>query len=299
MKVLAVINPFAYAVASYGRRDWRARIEGAFADANVEVDVVDISQVQPSRLLERARASGACAVVAGGGDGTINAVASALVGHDLPLGILALGTLNHFARDLGIPVELEEAVRIVAAGRIREVDVGEVNGRVFLNNSSMGLYPRIVRKRDTIMERLGRGKWVSAFLAAASSLRRFPLFDCLLVIDGAVVARKTPFVFVGNNRYQIDLLRLGSRTSLDGGVLSVYLPVQRGRFAMLRLAVRALLGLLMQGRDFESVCVPEFTVGTRRRRVHMGIDGEVVTMRPPLRYRSRPQALRVLVPPKD
>jgi diacylglycerol kinase family enzyme len=299
MKVLAVINPRARAVAAYGGRDWRARIEGAFAAADVEATVVDISQVPPSRALEAARASGAGAVVAGGGDGTVSSVASGLVGGALPLGVLALGTLNHFARDLGIPPALDDAVRTVAAGHTREVDVGEVNGRAFLNNSSIGLYPRIVRKRRTIMERLGHGKWVAAFYAAASSLRRSPLFDCLLVIDGRVVARRTPFVFVGNNRYEFDLLRLGTRERLDGGELSVYLPVPTGRFAMLRLALRGVLGLLAQGRDFESFSVAQLTVGTRRRRVHMGVDGELAYMRPPLRYRARPGALRVLVPPGD
>ena len=297
MRVLAIVNPAACAVAAYGGPEWRARISDAVGAEGVDATVTDLVRIDPAGVLARARDAGADAVVAGGGDGTVGAVAGALVGHAMPLGILPLGTLNHFARDLGIPLALDAAIRVVAAGRVRTVDVGEVNGRVFVNNSSIGLYPRIVRKRNEMMERLGRGKWVAALFAAASVLRRFPLLGVRLRIEQESAVRTTPFVFVGNNQYEIDLFRLGRRAGLDCGVLSLYLPVSSGRFAMLRLTLRALFGLIEQGKDFESICAPELTVETKRRRLHVALDGEVLTMHPPLRYRARPLALRVLVPP--
>ena len=146
----------------------------------------------------RALADGAEAVVAGGGDGTINAVASVLAGSGVAFGVLPLGTLNHFAKDLGIPLALDEAVRNVAEGKPMQVDVGQVNERIFLNNSSLGLYPDIVRDREKQQRRLGRGKWPAAAWATIAALRRYPFLSVRLTIDGAQHARSTPFVFIGS-----------------------------------------------------------------------------------------------------
>src|SRR6266511_603650 len=135
-------------------------------------------------------------VVAGGGDGTINAVASALVGTDTPLGILPLGTLNHFAKDLKIPLDLESAARTIIARRMIRVDVGEVNGRIFLNNSSLGIYPRIVEAREEHRRR-GRGKWFALCLAALTVVGRYPLLRVRISVDGHELVRTTPIIFVG------------------------------------------------------------------------------------------------------
>ncbi|MGA8712584.1 MAG: diacylglycerol kinase family protein, partial [Roseiarcus sp.] len=118
-------------------------------------------------------------VVAGGGDGTINAVAGALAGRDTALGVLPIGTLNHFARDVGIPLNLEAAVRTLFTGQVKKVDVGEVNGRVFVNNSGIGLYPRIVRVREEAQRR-GHVKWVAFLLAVGSVMRRYSLVSVRL-----------------------------------------------------------------------------------------------------------------------
>jgi diacylglycerol kinase family enzyme len=114
------------------------------------------------------------AIVASGGDGTISAVASRLVNQEIPMGILPTGTLNHFAKDLGIPLDLAGACGVIAAGRVRQVDVGKVNDRTFINNASIGLYPHMVKKRDEIRERLGRGKFVAMFFAFLTVFRRYP-----------------------------------------------------------------------------------------------------------------------------
>ena len=118
---------------------------GAVAHVSVARDGGEVTE-----LARRALTNGARAVVAGGGDGTVGSVAGALAGTDRPLGVLPLGTLNHFAKDLRIPLGLEEAARNVCEGREARVDVGEVNGQVFVNNSSLGLYPRIVRRRERL-----------------------------------------------------------------------------------------------------------------------------------------------------
>ena len=124
------------------------------------------------------------------------------------LGVLPLGTLNHFAKDLNIPPDLDAAVNIIANRKTLDIDVGEVNGRVFINNSSLGLYPDVVRGRE-LRQRLGFGKWHSLARSAFSVFRRYPLLDVRLTVDGKEITTRTPFVFIGNNEYQIESFDIG------------------------------------------------------------------------------------------
>lgn len=235
-------------------------------------------------------------VVAGGGDGTVNTVAAALVGTEVILGVLPLGTHNHFAKDLGLPLELGGAVRTMGAGHTVRIDVGEVNGQMFLNNSSLGLYPRIVRHRQKQTERLGRGKWPAFLWATLVFLSRYPLLTLRLRLDHTDLVRRTPFLFIGNNEYQLDLFNVGARGCLDAGNLSLYLAPRASRLGLLALAMRGLLRRLRSGKDFEALCVHEVRIETRRQRLLVATDGEVSVMETPLHYRIRPGALRVIVP---
>jgi diacylglycerol kinase family enzyme len=221
------------------------------------------------------------------------------LGSQKPLGILPLGSLNHFAKDVGIPLDLDQAVETIARGYVTEVDVGEVNGRIFLNNSSIGLYPSAVAHREELRHRHGGGKWPAMFNACVDVVRRFPLLDVTLQVDDRAAALRTPFVFVGNNRYEMSLFSLGTRTSLQGGELSVYLTQNAGRMGLLWLFFRALLGRLDQDRDFHSFTLPGVEIRTRRRSLRVSLDGEVVRMASPIRYKIRPRALRVLAPMPD
>lgn len=236
-------------------------------------------------------------IVAGGGDGTINAVASELVGTDRTLGVLPLGTLNHFAKDLKIPLDLEAAARVCLEGREAKVDVGEVNGQIFLNNSSLGLYPSIVRHREKQQQRLGRGKWPAFIWATLSVLKRYPFLSVRLSTDEQRLIRYTPFVFVGNNEYQMESFNVGARSCIDAGHLSLYVAHHTGRLGLLRLAWRALFGGLRDEQDFDASCTKELWIETRRpKRLRVATDGEVTIMTTPLHYRVRPGALRVLIP---
>jgi diacylglycerol kinase family enzyme len=235
-------------------------------------------------------------VVAAGGDGTISAVAAAVAGTEKVLGVLPVGTLNHFAKDLGIPLDLETAVRTISDGEVAAVDVGEVNGRIFINNSSLGIYPRIVSRREAQQQRLARGKWPAFFWATIQALRRFPFLDLRIAFEGQQIFRRTAFLFVGNNEYQIAGFNLGSRTCVNAGKLGLYLSHGTGRFGLFRLAFRALFGRVDQEKDFDVFCVTEARIETRKRRLLVALDGEVTRMETPLQYRIRPAALRVLVP---
>jgi diacylglycerol kinase family enzyme len=235
-------------------------------------------------------------LIAAGGDGTISTAAAALAGTDIPLGVLPFGTLNHFAKDLGIPLELEASVQNIIDNNVTAVDVAEVNGKVFINNSSLGLYPDMVRDRERQQSRLGRGKWRSVLWASLSVLRRFPFLVVRIELNSTKQDFVTPVVFIGNNEYQMQGFEIGARESLRGGVLSIYIVKRQRRAALVRLSFAALLGRLEQARDFEALTATELVIETHRKRVLVSTDGEVQPMTSPLHYRIRPKALRVIVP---
>jgi diacylglycerol kinase family enzyme len=277
-----------------------ATLQAQLAGAGLDADLVRAhGGAEMIAAAKQALQEGARLVAAGGGDGTINAVASVMVDSGVPFGVLPLGTLNHFAKDLGIPLDVEAAVRNLATGTPVKVDVGEVNGRIFLNNSSLGLYPDIVRDREKQQRRLGRGKWPAAVWAALAALRRYPFLSMRLDVNGERLARRTPFVFIGNNAYTMEGLSIGERARLDEGILSLYVAQRPTRLGLLRFAFDALLGRLGQERDFDVLTSPGFDIDTHRRHLLVATDGEVTEMSAPLRYRMRPGALTVLVPPAD
>lgn len=276
---------------------WRAVLAAQLASHGLLADVT-LAQ-DANHLMEAARAAlagGARVVVAGGGDGTVNAVASVVLDSGALFGVLPMGTLNHFARDLRIPFQLDAAIATLADGHVAQVDVGEVNGRIFLNNSSLGLYPDIVRDRQRQQRRLGRGKWTAFGWAALAALRRYPFLSVRLTLGQAGHARRTPFVFIGNNAYRMQGFNIGERGRMDGGMLSVYVAQRPTRFGLLKLALRALFGRLRQAREFDMFHAAEMVIDTRHRRLRVATDGEVVVLAPPLRYRIRPAALPVIVP---
>jgi diacylglycerol kinase family enzyme len=298
-RLTVVLNATAGSIATSEASATVTRVRDAFQRANLETEILAIGPERFPTEVRKAVASGADVVVIGGGDGTLSAGAAALVGSRKPLGILPLGTLNHFAKDIGIPQDLDQAVATIEGGHVREVDVGEVNGRIFLNNSSIGLYPAAVAHREELRRRHGGGKWPAMLNACVDVLRRFPLLTVTVQVEDRAVRLTTPFIFVGNNRYEMSLFSLGRRTNLQGGELGVYLARNGGRMGLLRLACRALLGLLEQDRDFNSFMLRSVEIRTRRRSLRVSLDGEVVLMASPIRYSLRPRALRVLAPGPD
>jgi diacylglycerol kinase family enzyme len=236
------------------------------------------------------------ALVAGGGDGTISSVARLLAGGSLPLGILPLGTRNHFARDLGIPTRLTDAVQIIARGHVVRIDAAEVNGHLFINNSSIGAYPRAVEERQDHQTKLGLPKWLAMIVATLALFRRFPLIRAHLQFNGEEVVRSTPFVFVGNNVYAMNFFDVKFRSCLTAGTLCVYTARCTGVFCLLKLFWHSLRRRLDQSRDFDSWTPSEVVVRPHRRRIRVSLDGEVVRMAAPLHYRIHRAALPVLAP---
>ncbi|HUR88354.1 MAG TPA: diacylglycerol kinase family protein, partial [Ramlibacter sp.] len=162
-------------------RELQERFAAAGLQAKVEL-VADGEAIV--RAARKALDDGIQCIVAGGGDGTVSAVASQLAGTQAALGVLPLGTLNHFAKDNGIPLDLDPAIAVIAAGQVTEIDVAEVNGRIFINNSSLGLYPDIVLDRERQRRRLGRGKWMALAAASLHAARRYPVLTLAMDVDG-------------------------------------------------------------------------------------------------------------------
>lgn len=274
------------------------RIREAFRSEGAEADVRTAEGGEELLALAKEVASRDFPVVVGaGGDGTISALASVVAGAGKTLGVLPLGTLNHFAKDLRIPLDLEGAVHNVVHGRETQVDVGEVNGRTFVNNSSLGLYPRIVRHREE-RQKLGWGKWPAFVWATIHALHRHRPIDVILATDGHEIRRATPFVFVGNNSYEMDGFDVGTRERLDRGELSVYTAPGARPIDLVLSAFLALIGRLRATGKFEVLRTEELEIASRAQPVRVAADGEIVMMRPPLRYRIRPRALKVIVPPE-
>jgi diacylglycerol kinase family enzyme len=272
------------------------RLEELFAEAGRDARITLATGGKEINAAMRRAADGGCDVlVAGGGDGTINCGASAAVERGIPLGVLPLGTLNHFAKDLGIAIDLDEAAKVILEGVVCQVDVGEVNGRIFLNNSSLGVYPAIVRLREKYQATLS-GKWLAALWAGLTVLRRNPFMAVRIVAEGETIVRRTPLVLVGNNEYKMSGIHAASRESLAQGHLALYVLNAERRPGLLRLALAVFLHGAEQAKEVDLITVEEVTIETRRRRLQVATDGEVFTLDSPLSYRIRPGALRVLVP---
>jgi diacylglycerol kinase family enzyme len=226
----------------------------------------------------------------------VSAVAAILAGTPAIIGVLPLGSLNHFARDLGIPADLEKAVAVIAARRTRRVDVGIVNDRVFVNNASVGVYPSIVEAREELRRR-GHGKWPAMALAILRIVRHYRGLRVRVSIGERRVDLRTPFVFIGNNEYTIQGARLGQRASLAGGRLFVYLTPRIRPWELPRLVVRALLGRPSTVDDIQVLSGADVRIEIPGSgRVRLAMDGETTTMTTPLRCRMLAASLNVLSP---
>ncbi|HTG79644.1 MAG TPA: diacylglycerol kinase family protein [Sphingomicrobium sp.] len=258
-----------------------------------------IESVDGDAIGDRAEAAvkgGAKLVVVGGGDGSVSSAAQALAGSGAALGIMPLGTLNHLARDLGIPATLQESVQVIASGRTRSIDVAEVNGRTFVNNAAIGLYPLMVIDREAQQDRLGRSKRLAMLVASLRTLMRFHHQRLTLSIDGGEARVDTPLLFVGNNDYQLAFPAAGQRDKLDDGELCVMLMRKKGVPGFLAAVARALLGIQRADDMVRIDGVKQLKVDSARSTITLALDGETLVMKPPLEFRIRPGALKVIAP---
>lgn len=268
----------------------------AFAKAGAQVDVQMLAASEMNEAIKRAAASHRRIVVAGG-DGTIASAAQLLIDTKVELALLPLGTLNHFARDLQIPTILDAAAELAVNGMASPVDVGEVNGRRFINNASVGLYPSMVKDRDRIRHEHNVPKWLASIPACWAALARLPHHRMRIDTGHGEAPIVSPLLLVGNNRYSLQSGSMGSRDSLDAGLLSIYAVSRTTRLGLLWFGVRAALGRVSQTQDFELVGDYEaMTVRLSHPEIEIALDGEVQRLSLPLKFCVRPGALKVVRP---
>jgi diacylglycerol kinase family enzyme len=235
-------------------------------------------------------------IAAAGGDGTLSAVATGLIPSAARLGVLPLGTFNHFAADLGIPNDMEGALEVLKNGVPLQVDVGEVNGLFFLNNSSVGIYPRLVHERDEDRARRSSSKLMALIRAAFKLMWKYPTLALKIKLDGREMIRRTAFVFIGNNEYILEGLRMGKRETMATGKLTIGVAHRTMRLDLIRIFFKALLGRLKHEMYFDEYQVAEAHLDSRKRFLRVSLDGEVKVVRTPLHYCIHPKALTVMVP---
>ena len=273
-----------------------AGAEAALQKTN-QFDVRTVRADELRGAVQESIAQGAARIAVAGGDGTVAAVAAAIANSDIELAVIPGGTLNHFARDHGIPVDPVEACRVAICGQTRRIDVGWVNDRLFLNTSSVGVYANYVRVRELHERRVGY--WAASVWAIARTFIRFQPFQVSFESDDVQRTYTTPLVFLAVGERELKLPRLGGR--LANGRSGLHVMVVRGhtraRLVALSLAGAARgIGAVSRTPHLDSFVVPRCNIEQRHSTV--AVDGEIVTLTSPLRYELGVGALRLVVPPK-
>lgn len=282
----------------------RATIARVLEEAGRVCEVLPLTQ--PGQIAQvaadavaRARAGGG-AVVAAGGDGTINAVAQAVYDSGCPFGVLPLGTFNYFARAYGIPQEIEAATHALLRAQIEPVQAGRVNKQLFLVNASLGLYPQLLEDREAYKKQLGRSRAVALLSGMATLLRERKQLRLQVEADGDSYHLRTPTLIALNNRLQLERLGFAEQaTALTRGRLVGMAIRPTGTLAMFALLLRGALGALGEAENVLNLDFRRVTVapsGRRPRRIKVATDGEVRWMQTPLTFEVAPEPLLLLVP---
>ncbi len=287
-----IINRRAGSVQTEGQRE---TVENAFREADLKAEIQFVEPEDLDRTLDQVLDRRPPRLVLGGGDGTLNSGIQRLVGGETALGILPVGTMNHYAKNLGLPVDVAAAAKILARDRQQALDLGSINGRYFLNNALLGIYPHAVARREAHRQRLGMRKFPAmgyAFLGALWKLRTLTL-SLETETDRREV--RTPFVMVSNNRYVGGVLSGLERDDLQGGQLGIYYTPSPGRGDLFRLGLKILTGRLEQGPGLETMEGARVRILNSHHHYRVAIDGEVLKMRLPLELKIHPGVLRVIV----
>lgn len=247
-------------------------------------------------ILRHQQASEVGVVVAAGGDGTLNAVAAQLMGTDIPMGIFPLGTFNYVARLLNIPLDLLKAAEAIATGKIREVHVAQINDHIYLNNASLGLYPLFIQRRELYNRRFGRFA-LNAYTSGLDVLiRDRKELKLEIEVDGKKYPVKTPLIFFGNNQLQLAEMNLRIAESAAKGKVAGVVVAKSDKRTLFKMLWQLMRGNLDQAPDVYSFSADEVKIYSKRKKLTVALDGEIVEMQPPLKISVRKNALKIMVP---
>ena len=260
-----------------------------------QITVASGDAIEP--VAQEKAASGCEVLVAGGGDGTICGVAGAALQAGKTLGVLPLGTFNYFARNLGIPLELEAAARVILEGFSVPAPTFELEGRLVLNNVSIGIYPTVLLRRRRLYRRWGRNQFNAYLSVLLTAFRAAPRMRLRFATAGGEVVRETPLVLICSNAFQMEAFQLAGTECLAAGQFALFVARMSGRTTIFQLGLRALLRCLRPGEDYEVVCASDVRIESLRgRHFRATVDGELEKMKSPMRFRVRPELLRVIAP---
>ena len=259
-------------------------------------ECINFDQMMQEILLRHRQAENVGVVVAAGGDGTLNAVASKLMGTDIPMGILPLGTFNYVARVLNIPLDLLDAAKTISEGQPRSVHVAQLNQHIYLNNASLGLYPLFIQKREQFNKHFGRFPLHAYTSALDVLIRDRKELKLEVEVDGQRYPVKTPLIFFGNNQLQLAEMKLRIAEAAEAGKVAGVVVAKSDKRTLFKTLWQLIKGNLDQASDVYSFAADEVIVHSKRNKLTVAVDGEIVTMTPPLKITVRKHALNIMVP---
>ena len=265
---------------------------------NLDVITIDKSDnfIQKAEAAVQAAKADGSIVVAAGGDGSINAVAGLCLQHDVPMGILPMGTFNFFARDLKIPVELSDALDVLLTGKLAHVPVGMINDQIFLVHAGIGLYSEIMRNREKHKNRFGRYRIVAFISSFLSLMNTKKIHSVTIEAETEKISRQTLNIFVGNNVLQLEKLGLVAVDEVKHDDLAVILLKPMSAMQRVGLAFLGLIRNMKWDKRIETFTTKNFLVETKQKNLQAAIDGELVSVSSPLHFKSIPSGLRVMLP---
>ncbi|MGH8164832.1 MAG: diacylglycerol/lipid kinase family protein [Rhodanobacteraceae bacterium] len=268
-----------------------------FQDSGRPFHISTATGAQLEKIAEEKAATDCEVLVAGGGDGTICCVGEAALKGGKTLGVIPLGTFNYFAKNLGIPLDPAAAAQVILEGEKVQAPILDLNGRLVLNNSSIGIHPAVLLKRRQLYRRLGRSQLNAYLSVLLTAFQPAPRLRVLLDTDEGRVVRETPLVMICSNAFQMEAFALAGKECLAQGKFALYVARMAGRATIFRLGLRALFRQLRPEIDYEVICSSDATIETlRHHRMRAAVDGELERLRSPLHFRVGPKALCVLAP---
>lgn len=235
-------------------------------------------------------------VMVAGGDGSIRSAAQFLYNTEVTLAIWPIGTFNHFAKTLNIPEDLEKNLQLIQKHTIRKVDLAEVNDHVFINNASIGLYPKILKVREKYTELFSRNKLFKIFLTIMNVFSPIAVYKIALEINNKQEVYDSLLIFLGNNYYSVDLEDFGERDTLAKEELSMYILKCKNKKEFFKILLKVLFRINKVEDYLEQYTIQSCCINANNKSVDIALDGEIFKMNTPLNFKTQPKALKVIAP---